>query len=313
MRATKLCIIATTASVVAACGKGPLVEGCQYASGLTDKCEVQGGGRWFETPPGFVVEELQGSDAKNAAGAALTREAEALDSAATSLAARVSTDALDRFIISRYLLTYSDRGSINDCVVSGQRDAAMRYVAQQDGNGFSPFLQLSPPSKLTSKVFESVFASTELKARLEADLTQTLGDPAEAKAVADIAFSAMRENLRTDLAVGTYRYVMIRSHPQVWDDLKQMGLLRDACTGKSVTQGILVVGLDKRDQLVERATGANLRAALSGRVDGAKLDQAIATAEASLSAEIRRQSQRTISVTLDAPAIVPLRWKPDRM
>lgn len=292
--------------------KDPLEEGCQYAAGLTKSCGVRQGGNWDRPVDGFAVEELGGDSLVTAAAEALSAETERLNRAVGPLAARSTLDALDLFMLRRYLFMYAAPGSLNDCVLPGKRDSIVAFVTAKDPSGYL-HLQYGPPSKLTAKVFESVFASAELRAKLETDLARVIPNAAEAKAAADAVFSAMRNQLSTDEALGVYRYLLVRSPSQLWPELQRKGFVSDECNGKRVAQGVVVVGLDKRDRLVERATGANFKAELSGKVDAAKLDQVVATAEATLSAEIRRQSNEMLKVTLDRPAIVPLRWKPDRM
>ena len=290
-------------------GKDPLIEGCEYAVGLTKKCNAADGARWFEMPAGYVTEQLASNDA---AAASISDEVRKLAESPQAVSSQIQTvDAFDRLIVSRYLLSYSDRGAPIDCINFDARRRALDMITATDSVGLPIYLQFGPRSKLTSRVFRSLFASAELKTQLEADLTQALGNAESAKIAANAAFNAMKKKLEEDVAVGTYRYVTVRSFPQLWRRLSDAGMLNQDCVGRSIGQGIVVVGLDKRDLIVERATGVDLKAALQATVDAAKLNQAVAAAQASLNAQISMQSQRSLRVNLDHPAVRPLRWKPD--
>jgi hypothetical protein len=309
LRSTPRLVALAASFLLLACpGGDPLTQGCRYATGLTSDCAADDGGTWRQLPGGFVTEQFGQSDSVSAE---ITEDVRQLAAGNRTLAQRTRLDAFDRFIINRYLFSYSERNVVNDCISVEARERALAIITMTDSDGNLAFLQIGAGSALTSRVFETLFASVELKAALETDLTQALGDPASAKVAASAAYNAMKQKLEQDVAVGTYRYITVRSFPELWRRLTAAGLINRDCDGQSVGLGMVVVGLDKRDNIVERATGSDLRVALDGAVAPAKLTGAVATAQATLNAHIARQSQRSLTVTLDQPAVRPLRWKPD--
>lgn len=264
-------------------------------------------------PDGFVVERLNTADsALAAAGVVAAADVRAVASRGQG-AERNTVDALDDFLLRRYLLVYSDRGTALDCVVDGGRPAVLEYLRARDGAGYYYHLQLGAASKLTSRVFKELFASADLKARLETDLRSVLPNADSARLAANAAFNAMRRQIDSDKAVGAYRFLIIKGHPQVWTALQRQQLIRSECSGKAVSHGVVAVSLDTRERLVESATGANLKAAISAVVDAAKVNDVVAAAQASLNVEIKRAAEKSISVDLSSPVVVPLRWKPDKL
>jgi hypothetical protein len=309
-----------SALLVAGCSN-PLEEGCQYATGLTKKCSVAGDGKWAELPPGFPAEELSGSSDKQVAAAALALTVTATVEA--TAAPRVKVDDLDRFIISRYLLQYSDHGTSNDCLVA---DPNIRNHAYAELTAIDPatnryrYLQLGPPSRLTSKVFEATLVAADIKVDLAAKFAKVLGDKDKGEAAAQVAFAAMKKRVASDFAAGTYRYVVVRSHPQVWQLLQKLRAIRPECEefSKSVLVGIVVVGIYERKRLVEDATDASFSSDFEAGLTGIGLPAGsaatlTATARAVLSVKIQTSTRKLINVELDAPTIVPLCWKADKL
>ena len=321
-------VVGGALAVFAGC-VNPLEEGCQYAQGLDKDCNVKHDGRWHGLPAGFPAEELEHGDSiEQRALETLDSELQSAEEAspADEVASAVGSernrelDGLEEFVIDSYLLHYSNRGTLLNCLVADDttRANARKLLTRKRNTGRYEYLALGARSSLTSRVFESTFASVDVKAALETDFSKLIDDKAKATAAANAAFAAMTQTVKSGFSAGTYRYVSIRSHPHLWEELNSIHAIRAECRDRkaSVAQGVVVVALKQSDWLAEQTTSGNFEAAIEAAVSDlppSVVGQLKASAKATVNATLKREANKRLKVSLDRPIVVPLRWKADKM
>lgn len=302
--------------------RDPIRDGCKFATGMNAACKPSDGdwidvrGEPFKSK--FPVSPIMlAVDAEKPAAEDINSSLRALgavESVKRNFSPAADVDAVEKLMLRRFLLMYPARGTINDCLLSGNRERALTIMLRKDASGYV-FLDRGPISAMNSSVFESDYVSAKIRTEIEAKFSQQIKDPAKLTAAVDATFSLITKNVRSDFVAGHYRSLSLRSHQQLWEELVHAKVVRDDCTNHQalVSVGLSVATLASRETLADSAIGTNFDAALSAAVGG---DAALAatlkaSAKAVIKVAIETTSKERLQVSLDTPALVPLAWKPD--
>ncbi len=304
-----------------ACRTNPIRQGCRNANGLDKSCGVSQGGRWFKPADGMIAEELR-QDALKGTFRVQLRSLDSLRAFPTTSSitrsATVDVDAVDDFLIDRYLYHASYSGALETCLRTDATKLAeaRKLIRQRDTNGYYTFLQLGPVSSLSSRQLSAALASLDVKATLESDFSRVLNNTQQAKAAADVAYRTMRRSTEQDFAAGMYRYIMMKNPGAAWTALLEIDAVRPECKdrSRSIGQGMVVALLTDRKQFVEQTTGTDLAAKFVSElgVSNEVAKQLDLAAKATVEAQVKREATRTLRTELESPAVIPLRWKADR-